>query len=162
MREYSVKASGITVAGATTLVAINPAAGQTIEIIRAWASQNANATSAQVAIELGFKASAFSTLTSSAPQKIKSSDPASLIVGGTAGAAGTSGINATVEGAGVTTLLYPDNFNSLQGWLWVPSFALGETYMLNSAAALAFYMKFTTAPASLSGWSFGVTFRELG
>lgn len=162
MREYSVKGTSITVAGASTLVAINPAAGQTIEIVRAWCSQNANATSAQVAIEMGLKATAFSTLTGAAPQKIKSSDPVSLIVSGTAGAAGTAGINASAEGGGATTLLYPDNFNALQGWLWSPNFALGETYMVNSAAAQAFYLKFSAAPATLNGWSFGVTYREIG
>jgi hypothetical protein len=162
MREYTVKGQNITVAGASTLVAINPAANRVIEIIRAWCSQEANATSAQIAIELGLKASAFSTLTSSAPQKTKSSDPASLITGGTAGAAGTSGINASAEGAGATTLLYPDSFNALQGWLWTPSISGGETYIVSGADSLAFYMKFRAAPATLSGWTFGVTFRELG
>lgn len=162
MREYHVKGQNLTIAGATTLVAINPAAGQTIEIVRAWVSQTGSTTSAQFAIELGLKAAVFSTLTSATPQKTKSSDPASLITGGTAGAAGTAGINAGVEGAGTTTLLYPDSFNSLVGWTWTPSMNFGEAYELNSAAALAFYMKFSIAPGSLTNWNFGVTFRERG
>lgn len=162
MREYSVFASGITVAGASTLVHINPAAGQTIEIIRAWCSQAANATSAQIEIEMGFKASVFPTLTTKTPQKMKSSDPVSLITGGTAGAAGTAGINASAEGAGATTVLYQDAFNALQGWLWTPSQILGETYMVNSAAALAFYLKFSAAPTTTTGWKFGLTYREMG
>lgn len=162
MREYTVEFDNITVAGASTLVFINPASGQTIEIVRCWTSQRANATSAQVGIELGFKASVFPTLTSSAPTPLKSSDPASQITGGTAGAAGTSGINASAEGAGTTTPKYNDNFNALQGWLWTPSFSGGESYMLNSAASKGFYMKFSAAPATLSGWSGGITFREIG
>lgn len=162
MREYTVTGAAITVAGASTLVAINPAAGQTIEIIRAWCSQSQNATSAQQRIELGYKSAVFSTLTSATPAKTKSSDPASLIIGGTAGAAGTAGINASAEGAGATSVIIPDAFNVLVGYLWTPNFSLGETIMLNSAAAAAFYMKFPVAPASLANWAFGVTYRELG
>jgi hypothetical protein len=162
MREYIVQGKNITVAGASTLVAINPPTGRTIEIIRAWCSQIANATSAQVAIEMGFKATAFSTLTSATPEKTKASDPVSFIVGGTAGAAGTAGINASAEGAGTHTTKYPDAFNALQGWLWTPSFAGGETFVLSSADALAFALKFSAAPATLTGWNFGVAYREVG
>lgn len=162
MREYSVVGKNITVAGATTLVAINPPSGRVIEIIRCWVSQIANATSAQVAIEMGFKASAFSTLTSATPEKLKPSDPISYITGGTAGAAGTAGINASAEGAGTHTTKYSDAFNALQGWLWTPSQAFGESYILSSADSLAFALKFSAAPATLTGWNFGVTYRELG
>lgn len=163
MREYHVKGQNITIANAAvTLVHINPAAGQTIEIVRAWCSQYNSTTSAQFAIELGLKATAFPTLTGATPQKTKSSDPASLIASGTAGAAGTAGINASAEGAGATTLLYPDSFNSLVGWVWTPSMNFGEAYELNSAAALGFYLKFSVAPSVLSNWNFGVTYRERG
>jgi len=162
MREYTVKAQNITVAGASTLVFVNPGAARVIEIVRAWVSQSANATSAQCAIELGLKANVYPTLTSATPQKLKTSDPASLITGGTAGAAGTAGINASAEGAGATTLLYPDNFNALQGWLWTPNLTAGESYIVSGADALGFYLKFTSAPGTLSGWSAGITYRELG
>lgn len=162
MREYTVSAAGITVAGATTLVAINPAAGQTIEIIRAWCSQSANATSAQQRIEIGYKSAAFSTLTSATPAKTKSSDPASLIVGATTGAAGTAGINASAEGAGAVSAIINDAFNVLVGYLWTPNFSLGETLMVNSAASASIYMRFPVAPASLTNWAFGMTYRELG
>jgi hypothetical protein len=161
MREYTVQGKNLTVAGASTLVAINPPTGRAIEIIRCWVSQVANATSAQVAIEMGFKATAFSTLTSATPEKLKGSDPVSYIVGGTAGAAGTAGINASAEGAGTHTTKYPDAFNALQGWLWTPSFAGGESYIISSADAVAFALKFSAAPATLTGWNFGVTYKEL-
>lgn len=162
MREYIVQARDITVLGATTLVHINPPSGRVIEIIRCWASQHANATSAQVRIDMGFKATAFPTLTSATPEKTKPSDPVSYITGGTAGAAGTSGINASAEGAGTFTPKYSDSFNALQGWLWTPAFAGGETFILSSADSLAFAIKFAAAPGTLSGWNAGVAYRELG
>lgn len=162
-RKYIVQGKNLTVAnGATTLVAINPGAGRVIKVMRSWCSQNANNLSVQCAIELGLKAAAFSTLTSQAPQKLETSDPASLIVGGTAGAAGTSGINATVEGAGATVPLYSDAFNALQGWLWLPSAALDEEIIVSGADAQAIYLKFTQAPATLTNWNFGIEFKELG
>lgn len=162
MRNYIVQGKNITVAGASTLVAINPPTGRAIRIVRAWCSQIANATSAQVGIEMGLKATAFSTLTSATPEKIAPSDPISYITGGTAGAAGTSGINASAEGAGTHTTKYPDAFNALQGWLWTPSSAYSEEFILSSADALAFALKFSAAPATLSGWNFGVEFQEIG
>jgi hypothetical protein len=65
MREYSVVGQSITTASAAvTLVCINPPATRVIEIVRAWVSQNANATSAQLGIQLNLKAIAFPTLTS--------------------------------------------------------------------------------------------------
>jgi hypothetical protein len=162
-REYIVQGQNITIANAAvTLVHINPPSGRAIEIIRAWAAQAGSVTSAMAEIALGFKVTAFPTLTSVTPEKTKPSDPVSFITGGTAGAAGTSGINASAEGAGAFTPKYPDVFNILQGWLWTPSLNGGESFILSSADATAFAMKFRAAPSVLTGWSFGVLFRELG
>lgn len=165
MREYSVVGKNITLTGTNpiTLVAINPGASRVIEIVRAWVSQNANATSAQLGIELGLKATAFSTLTSATPEKLKTSDPVSLITGGTAGAAGTAGINASAEGGGTFTTKYPDAFNALNGWLWTPSFTGGESFIVSGADSLAAALRIhSTTPGTLTGWNFGMTFRELG
>lgn len=163
MREYSVKGQNITVTAGCTLVLINPPAARVIEIIRAWAGvEGVSAAQSTTGIELGLKATAFPTLTSVAPQKLKGSDPSSGITGGTAGAAGTSGINASAEGAGATTVLYPDVMNLQIPWLWTPSLNGGESYIVSGADSLAFYMKLRGTPAVLTGWSFGVTFRELG
>lgn len=161
-REYIVKGGNITVANqAVTLVIINPAGtGSTIEILRCWVSQHANATSAQQRIALGFKVTAFGTYTSATPEKIKLGDPVSAITGGTAGAAGTSGINASAEGAGTLTLKYEDAFNVLNGWLWIPTPA--ETFMVQPGIGSAFVMQFPAAPTTLTGWNFGVEYRELG
>ena len=160
-REYTIKGQNITVANAAvTLVIINPVAGTVIEILRAWVSQAANATSAQQRILLGTKATAFGTYVSATPQKTKTGDPASGIAGGTAGAAGTSGINASAEGAGTLTDIINDSFNVLNGWLWVPT--PRETLMFQAASSLAFAMQFPAAPGTLTGWNFGVTFAEIG
>lgn len=163
MREYIIKGADITIANAAvTAVFLNPPTGRSIEIIRAWMSQHANATSAQIRVSMGFKASVFPTLTSTTPEKTKPSDPVSFITGGTAGAAGTSGINASAEGAGTYTEKYADAFNALQGWLWTPSFAGGESFILSSADSLGFALKFGAAPATLTGWNFGIAYREIG
>lgn len=162
-RVYTVTGDNITVAGATTLVHINVAAGGAavpgFEVLRAWVSQRANATSAQVGIGLGTKVTAFPTLTAATPAKTNQSDPTANITGGTAGAAGTAGINASAEGGGAFTVVVPDNFNALNGWLWTPTPL--ETFMFMPGNTSAFASKFSAAPSTLTGWSFGVTYREL-
>jgi len=142
---------------------VMPVSGQTNEIIRMWVSQNANATSNQQGIRWGFKASAYqSTMTSTTPAKLKSSDPVSLISGAATIAAGTAavGLSTGTEGAGAVTVIGSDNFNVLNGWLWVPT--PNETIMLNSASAFCFTMQFPAAPVTTTNWTFGLTFRELG
>lgn len=162
MREYNVIAENVTIAGATTGAFVNPGASRVIEIIRAWCSQSGTTTSAQIRIALGSKASAFPTLTTFTPQKVKTSDPASAITGGTAGAAGTAGINASAEGAGTFTNIYADSFNNLTGWLWTPNYTLGETLIFSGADSLGCGLKLLAAPSNLTGWTFGITYRELG
>ena len=164
-RVYTVGGENITVANAAvTLVHINPAAGGAgvpgFEVIRCWVEQRANATSAQQGIQLGFKVTAFPTLTSATPQKTWLGDPAANITGGTAGAAGTAGINASAEGAGAFTAVVSRNFNVLNGFEWVPT--KDEVFQFMPGGTSAFAMKFTAAPATLTGWTFGVTYRELG
>src|ERR1051326_5027468 len=107
-REFGISAGNISVAGATTLLFVNPPAAPNfaLEFLRFWVSwQGGTATSAQQRIELINKASVFPTLTSATPTKLKPADPnVSIITGGTAGAIGTAGINASVEGAGTATV----------------------------------------------------------
>src|ERR1700687_5101604 len=111
MREFSVSSGGQAVAGATTLVFVNAAAAPnpTLEFLRFWVGQSANATSAQQRIQLETQASAFPSLTASTPTKLKPSDP------------NASGINASAEGAGTKTPVWDDAFNVLNGWLHVPT-----------------------------------------
>lgn len=162
-REYVLSAGGITVANqAVTLAFLNPAVGPgpAIEILRCWISQSANATSAQQRVQLTTQVTAFPTLTSQAPKTLKLGDAASSITGGTAGAAGTSGINASAEGAGTKTVRIEDSFNVLNGYLWLPG--PSETIILQAGSASGFNLFLPVAPATLTNWAFGVVFREIG
>lgn len=164
-REYIIPGARLTLANqAVTLAffqAMTAAPVTALEVLRAYVSQAANATSAQQSVQLNTQVSAFPTLTSQAPVKLKAGDPVSLITGGTAGAAGTSGINASAEGAGAKTVIIPDSFNVLNGWLWVPTPA--ETIIETpQATAHGFGLHFPVAAATLTSWSFGLVLRELG
>lgn len=161
-REYSVPMSNVSVTNSTDLawVFVNPGTTQSLEFLRAWASQSANATSAQQTIALGTQVSAFPTLTSTTPVKLKFLDPSSQITGGTAGAAGTAGTNASVAGAGAKSYAMRDNFNVLNGYLWVPT--PSETFIMNASASSGFGLYAPSAPTTLTNWSAGLIFRELG
>lgn len=156
-REYVVPNTNFT-AGAITLIFVNPGTTATLEFLRAWVSQAGSATSAQQRVQLSTQVTAFPTLTSQAPVKLKLSDPASAITGGVAGAAGTSGITASAEGAGGKTVIYPDSFNVLNGWLWVPS--PPETMVMNAGGASGLGLFLPVAPSSTANYSAGMTFRE--
>src|SRR3954463_16002872 len=117
---YTIPLANATLANqAVTLVWVNPGTTATIEVLRAWASQAANATSAQQRVQLNTQVTSFPTLVSATPAKTSLIDQASAITGATTGAAGTAGVNASAEGAGAKTVIFPDDFNVLNGWLWV-------------------------------------------
>jgi len=160
-REYVLSSGGITVANQpVTLAFINPGTDRSIEILRAWVSQSANATSAQQRVQLATQVTAFPTLTLATPRLLKGRDPVSAIVGDTDGAAGTCGINASAEGAGAKTAVIDDAFNVLNGWLWLPGPA--ETIILPAGFASGLSLFLPVAPATLTDWAFGMVFRELG
>lgn len=161
-REFSISAGGITVVGATTLIFLNPAAAPNanIAIKRLWVNQSANASSAQQRVQVVTQVTVFPTLTSATPRPHKHADAtASIIVGGTAGAAGTCGINASAEGAGAKTVKFEDAFNVLNGWLWIPTPAEEVVMPAGSVSGIGLY--FPVAPATLGGWSFGLTYAEV-
>lgn len=160
-REFSISAGNFSVVGATTLVFVNPPAAPNfnIEFLRFWVGQAANATSAQQRITMINKVTVFPTLTAAVVTKLKTADPnASVIVGGTAGAAGTAGTNASNEGAGASTVRWEDAFNVLNGWLHVPTPPETIIYPAGSTSGLG--LTFPAAPATTSGWSAGLCFRE--
>lgn len=163
-RTYSITADNLTIIANATLVFINPkasGAGSGIEIIRCWVSQRANATSAMVGIRLHSQVSAFPTLLTATPVAMdQASNTASGIVGGTAGAAGTCGINASAEGAGAQTAFYSDNFNALNGWLYVPTPEERPRFG-TAATAAGFGLKIVGTPGTLTGWSWGVIYNEV-
>lgn len=156
---YTIPFANITLANqAVTLAFLNPGTTASLRVLRAWCSQAANATSAQQRVQLNTQVTAFPTLVSQTPSKTTSVDQASQITGGTAGAAGTAGINASAEGAGAKTAIIPDSFNVLNGWLWVPTPA--ESFDLPAGASAGGGLHFPAAPGTLTGWSGGITFQE--
>ena len=163
MREFTVGGDGLTLANqAVTLVNVNPAAAPNpnLEFLRMWASQQGSATSAQQRIEVETQASVFPTLVSATPKKLKPSDPnASVITGGTAGAAGTSGINASAEGAGTKSVIWGDNFNVLNGYLWVAT--PRETVVMPAGYTQSLGLFLPAAAASLTNWAAGMNFAEI-
>jgi hypothetical protein len=161
-REYTVPMSNVTVTSLANAAAVfvNNGTVVSIEFLRAWLSQSGNATSAQQAVGIQSQVTAFPTLTSQTPQKIKANDPASQITGATTGAAGTAGVNASVIGAGAKTSLIPDNFNVLNGYLWVPTPL--ETIIWGTGLASGVGLYWVGAVAQTANWSAGMTFRELG
>lgn len=163
MREYSIGGGNITVANqAVTLIFLNPGTTAGYRILRMWISQAANATSAQQRVEVVTQVTAFPTLTSVTPKKLKGTgDPTAIMIGGTAGAAGTCGINASAEGAGAKTVLWDDAFNVLNGWLWVPS-SEKEALWMPPGGAQGLGLHFPAAPTTLTGWAFGMNFEECG
>ena len=165
-RAYNISAANVTVANSNPVTAIflqAPSAAPIVvlDILRATCSFGTNATSAQQRIQLNTQTSTFPTLVSATPVPLSSSDPASKIIGGTAGAAGTCGINASAEGGGTKVVVYPDAFNVLNGWLWVPT--PYEVITLSAqSTAVGFGLVFPAAPSTLTGWNFNLVYQERG
>jgi hypothetical protein len=159
-RTYSISGENLTVAGATTLAFVNPPAapGPSLDILRVEVSQNATTTLAAVRLRLFTQVTAFPTLTSATPAAHNRGNGVSVVVGGTAGAAGTAGVNASAEGAGTKTTLIPVNPNNLNGWLWVPTEE--ERIVLPAGLASGFGVGFIAAPATLTGWTVTLTYAE--
>lgn len=164
-KEYSVGGDGITLNNqGTTLIFLNPAAAPNVSIslMRIWASQSGTATSAMQRVQVETQASAFpSGLSSATPRQLKTGDTvASIITGGTTGAAGTVGIaNATnIENGGTKTVRFGDNFNNLNGYLWVPTPRELINLVAGFTSGLGLFLP--AAPGSLTNWAFGYNFSE--
>ena len=160
-REYVISGAGLTVAGATTLLFLNPGTTMSIEILRLWVGQSANATSAQQRVQVVTQPTTFPTGSSVTPRALKQRDPASAITGiATECIAGRCCINASAEGAGAKTAVLDDAFNVLNGWLWVPT--PNETIIMSASFASGLGLFLPVAPATLTNWACGMVFRELG
>ncbi len=158
-RTYTLAGANLTLANqAVSLAFVNVGTTTSLEFLRMWASQSSSNNTAQQRVQINTQVSAFPTLTSQTPAKNWLLDPVSQITGGSAGAAGTSGVNASAEGAGAKTILYPDAFSIVNGWLWVPT--PPESYTLNAGAASGMGLHFPAAPGSLGNWNGGMVYRE--
>ena len=162
MAVYSVTMQNQTIIASSDMVIIHTDStlgtrGSTIRILRAWCSQNATETSEQLGIMLALQASAFGTYTSTTPTPHFVNGPASTIVGGTAGAEGTAGTDASANAGGTKTPIIYDGFNNLNGWLWVPTPEERLIVPTDTAIVLAMVGTATT----LTNWNAGITFEEL-
>jgi len=156
-RRYVITASNVTLAGATTIVFLNPGTTRTLKVVE-WEVGQRDATSRQQAVQMFRKVSVFPTLTSATPQTLDPGDAASVIIGGTAGAAGTCGINASNEGAGAATVISEHLFNVLNGYKWVPM--PGGEIILPASASSGFGLRFPVAPTVLAGWTATLVYEE--
>lgn len=162
-KEFTVGGDAQTVStgAAQTYVFVNPKAAPNLNLLflRCWASQQGSATSAQQRIELETQVTSFPTLVSATPRPLKFGDQiASIITGNTSGAAGTCGITASAEGAGTKTVMWGDNFNVLNGYLWVPTPREVIEMPAGSTSGIGLYSP--SAPTSGSNWAFGMNFAE--
>lgn len=160
---YSVTMQNQTIVADATLVIIRAATAvtsraSTLEILRAWVGQGATETSDQLGVLIGQKASAFGTYTSTTPAPHYLGGVASGITGSTSGAAAGSGTDASAEGAGTVTPVIYDGFNNVGGYLWVPT----PEERIIVPPDVAIILKIVGTPATLTNWSAGITFREIG
>lgn len=163
MARYVINSADTTIVANATLVIVRAAtawssAGSLLSIIEARVAQHGTATSQNLGILVGQKASAFGTYTAATPAPLDIGGPASAITGGTAGAAGTAGVDASAEGAGTVTTTMHDAFNNLNGWLWVPV----PEARPRVGPDLAFIVKLVGTPTSLTSWDISLTYEELG
>lgn len=161
MSVYSVTGEDITIVADATLVIIHTdstlaTGGSNIMLLRAWVNQRGTDTSDQLGIKIALKASAFPTVSAATPAPHFIGGRVSGIIGGTAGAEGTAGIDASAEGAGAVTNIIVDGFNNLNGWLWVPT----PEERIRVPADTAVILKLIGTPATLTNWFFGLTYEE--
>jgi hypothetical protein len=158
-RTYVVPTTHLTPANQpVSLVWINPGATASLKINRAFVSYTANTTGAQQRVHLSTQPTSFPSVTGVTPVKLNTSDPVSVIVSGSAGAAGTCGVNASAEGAGSKTTVIPDAFYNLNGWLWVPGTDDGIVLPASSSSGLSLFFPAITTQAS---WNAGIIYTEL-
>tara|TARA_R110000822_G_scaffold137399_7_gene274899 strand:- start:1455 stop:1943 length:489 start_codon:yes stop_codon:yes gene_type:complete len=159
-RTFSIVSPTATVAGSQSLIVIRPPVdGVNLEVIEARISQNGTTTAEQVRCAIGLKSSAYQTVTAGTPVAMRQGGTASVITGGTAVAAGTSGVNASAEGGGTFVPLVEDGFSNVNGWVWLPM--PDSRIVIPSGSADALTLKLASTPTGLTGWSAVLIFREL-
>lgn len=159
---YTVTMANQTVIADSEMVMLRAATSYTsrasvLRIYRMSCSQAGTATSQQLAVRWGLKASAFGTYTSTTPAPIEINAVASAITGSTSNAASSAGTDSSSNGAGTLTVLGQEGFNNLNGWLWVPT---PEERIL-VGPDLTFCLQLQGTPTTLTNWSASLTFEEV-
>jgi hypothetical protein len=158
MGTFAIVADNLTVSGAKMLVFVRPNTSASLEILRVEVSNSGSATSTQARVQLVTQVSAFPTSTSATPIPFKLGETGT-ISGGTGGAAGTAGIDASSNGAGARTVLYAAGFNAPIGWAWVSG--PDDRILMPASAAAGFGVYIPAAPTTTTGWHCMVVYREL-
>jgi hypothetical protein len=159
---YNVVMANQTVIADSELIIIRAATAyasraSVLRIYRMTVTQAGTATSQQLAVRWGLKASAFGTMTASTPAPTEIGAVASAITGSTTNAASSAGTDSSANGAGTLTVLGQEGFNNLSGWLWVPT---PEERIL-VGPDLSFCLQLQGTPTTLTSWSATLTFEEV-
>lgn len=162
MSVYTVEMQNQTIIASADLVNIHTdsttaTGGSNIVILRAWVSQGATEVSEQLGVQICLQASTFGTFTSATPRPHFIGGRVSGIVGGTSGAEGTAGVDASTNGAGTKTPIISDAFNNLNGWYWIPTPEERIIVPADTSITLAMIGTATT----LTNWYAGITYMEL-
>jgi hypothetical protein len=162
MSAFVLAGAGLTLANqAVTLTFINPPAAPSSDLIpkRFWIGQSAATTyTGNQRVQINTQVTAFPTLVSATPAKLWSAGGASVLSGATTGAAGTSGVNASAEGAGAKTVIWPDAFSPANGWLLVLTPDEEMEQSVGSASGLGMHLP--VAATTLTNWTFGMSWVE--
>lgn len=156
---FRIQMTDTTIVADGTLVFIRPNTSRHIRVVRFGMSQRSATTAAQLGWSLGTKATAFGTYTAATPKTLNASGGGTTtITGGTAGAAGTAGVDASVEGGGTHTVLLSGMFSNLVG---VDEFwGLGSDLILPADSAVGWALKLLGTPSALTGWDAFIDYTE--
>lgn len=161
-RIYTVSGENFTISTGKPLITLSTAAsgaGSQLAIHRIEVGQNGSTTAAQIRAALSTRTGSTITNTNGlTPRAISPvGGPASAIVSGTSGAAGTVGGPMTTDTTPTYVDLYSVNFNNLNGWLYVPT----PPEEIIIPASTVFVFRTLADPATLTGWSIAITFEEI-
>ncbi len=159
---YTVSMANQTVIADSEMVIIRAATSYSsrasvLRIHRLSCSQAGTATSQQLAVRWGLKASAFGTYTSTTPAPMEIGSVASAIAGSTSNAASSSGTDSSANGGGTLTVLDQQGFNNLNGFLWI--FVPEERPLVGPD--LSFCLQLQGTPTTLTNWSASIVFEEV-
>lgn len=158
---YTVTMANQTVIADSEMITLRAATSYSsrasvLRVVRMSCGQSGTATSQQLAVRWGLKASAFGTFTSTTPAPVRIGAVASAITGSTSNAASSAGTDSSANGGGTLTVLGQDGFNNLNGWLWVPT--PDEQIIIGPDLTFVFQLQGT--PTTLTNWNAQVTFSE--
>ena len=145
---YTAHGDAQTISTAITILEITAASTNVLELRKAWVQQSSVTTSAQARIRILRKSG---TITGTA------SPPSAIPIDAAASSGVTIKWIATAEGTD-GNVIYEENFNILNGFVWVPTHSLTRVFVPPSGIIA---LKFPAAPTSAS-YTFGMEWDELG